>query len=244
MTIIWHCPEREPETRIRVWIPHVEPAMESHPEPGPEEASLRSRASSVITTGTKLSFATLPSEERRHVDPLAGEPSYYSAVRGPRSVFSVISHESSLPPYEILEHERIPQETMAAQRIATEQAAQPTEELANPSPTSPVDAENALSMHYGRVVRQIDQNHMNQMRRLREDLEAMKQVHQEELGAVRHACQVELGAMRNATDQAYRKELKAKNREVAKKDEQMASLSVSYLTPSRTPVGFKSKKQC
>lgn len=77
-----------------------------------------------------------------------------------------------------------------------------------PSPASPAsDSVNALSMHYGRVVRTIDQNHLNLMRRL-------KEAHQEELGAVRHAI-----------DQAYRKELKAKEREVEAMREEMASLT-------------------
>ena len=65
-------------------------------------------------------------------------------------------------------------------------------------------------MHYSRVVRTIDQNHSNQMRRL-------KEVHQEELGATR-----------NAIDQRYRKELKGKAREVEKVREEMASLAATH----------------
>lgn len=56
----------------------------------------------------------------------------------------------------------------------------------------------------------IDQNHLNQLRRL-------KEAHQEELGAVRHSI-----------DQIYRKELKAKDHEVEKMREEMASLKATH----------------
>lgn len=82
--------------------------------------------------------------------------------------------------------------------------------LEDPAQSPTISPENSLSMHYSRVVRTIDQNHSNQMRRL-------KEAHQEELGATR-----------NAIDQTYRKELKANAREVEKMREEMASLVASH----------------
>lgn len=89
------------------------------------------------------------------------------------------------------------------------------------SPPPPSDSENELSMHYSRVVRTIDGNQAQEIQRLTEE-------HQRELKACRDEIQhqhhqlaethhgKELAAMRHEIDQAYRKEWKAKNREVEK----------------------------
>lgn len=182
--------------------------VSGQPDPDVEEASLRSRASSVVTTGTKFSISTLPNEEYSHLDNVLGRPARSAATR-PRSIFSVASYETSLPPYENPRAEE-PLEPPAGQHCIGTSGQSSGPAGRTPSPASPiVDPENAL-LHYGRVVRTIDQNHVNQMRRL-------KEAHQEELGATRHAI-----------DQAYLKELKAKNREVEKMREETASLSAEH----------------
>lgn len=183
--------------------------VSGQPVPEVEEVSLRSRASSVITTGTRFSISTLPNEEYSNLENVLGRPTRSAAAR-PRSIFSFASNETSLPPYEN-PHAVEPLGLSARQYSieTSEQSSGPAGQT--PSPTSPiVDPENTLSMHYGRVVRTIDQNHINQMRRL-------KEAHQEELGTTRHAI-----------DQAYRSVLKARNREVERMREEMASLSAEH----------------
>ncbi len=183
--------------------------VSAQPVPDVEEASLRSRASSVITTGTKFSISTLPNEEYSNLDNVLARSALSAATR-PRSTFSVASYETSLPPYENPRAEESLGPSARQYSLgAFGQSAGPAGQT--PSPTSPVvDPENTLSMHYGRVVRTIDQNHINQMRRL-------KEAHQEELGTTRHAI-----------DQAYRSVLKARNREVERMREEMASLSAEH----------------
>ncbi|KAL8832340.1 MAG: hypothetical protein Q9191_000341 [Dirinaria sp. TL-2023a] len=185
----------------------------THQAQGHEAGSLRSRASSVVSTGTKFSISTLPNDEHLQIDSLLDRPRHSIAFR-PRSVFSAISYDQSLPPYEPYD------ETHSGDIVADmpnhnhtelnpELPAAADESQSSPgSPTS--DPENALSRHYSRVVRMIDQNHLNQMRRL-------KEAHQEELGAVRHSI-----------DQTYRKELKAKDHEVEKIREEIESLKATH----------------
>ena len=222
MTLKYYCYDRKVEGRIERRPSHLtDTTMASHQEnidsaQDTEEVSLRSRASSVVTTGTKFSISTLPTEEL----PLVNEVftrSERPAVLRPRSMLSIASYETTLPPYESpsatetsgpLSDERVEATTGEASKAMEQRSTSPTSPILPASPA--VDAENALSVHYGRVVRTIDQTHVNQMNRL-------KEAHQEELGAMRHAI-----------DQAYRKELKAKNREVEKMREEMASLSATH----------------
>ena len=167
--------------------------------------SLRSRASSVVSTGTRFSISTLPVEESSHIDGLLGRLNHASVFR-PRSVMSTTSYDQPAPPYESRSDTPV---LPAAQQDSTAQ--EPNSTTTEDSEQSPiVSTENSLSMHYSRIVRTIDQNHSNQMRRL-------KEVHQEELGATR-----------NAIDETYRKELKAKSREVEKMREEIASLIAIY----------------
>ena len=164
----------------------------------------------MVTTGTKFSISTMPSEEYPQIDNLNGRSGRSAAIR-PRSTFSVAWYDTTLPPYENLPAEDRSGPLTDQHSIgAPGQSFAPIEETQASPASATVDPENALTMHYGRVVRTIDQNHVNQMRRL-------KEAHQEELGATRHAI-----------DQAYRKELKAKNREVEKMREEMASLSATH----------------
>ena len=222
MTLRYYCYDREVEGRIERPSSHLtDSTMASHQESidsaqDIEEVSLRSRASSVVATGTKFSISTLLTEDLPSVNEVFTRSEHPAALR-PRSMFSIASYETTLPPYESpsaaetsgqLSDHRVEATTGEASKAVEQRPTSPTSPV---SPASPVvDAENALSVHYGRVVRTIDQNHVNRMNRL-------KEAHQEELGATRHAI-----------DQAYRKELKANNHEVEKMREEMASLSATH----------------
>lgn len=173
-----------------------------------EADSLRSRASSVVSTGTRFSISTLPVEEPSQIDGLLGRLNHASAFR-PRSFMSTNSYEQPAPPYESRSAGEAPV-LLSAQIDVTIPGLSPVvHEDSQQSPTIGPE-EDSLTMHYSRVVRTIDQNHSNQMRRL-------KEVHQEELGATR-----------NAIDQTYRRELKGKAREVEKVREEMASLAATH----------------
>lgn len=168
-----------------------------------ENASYRSRASSVISTGTKVSISTLPSGHY-HIDGvLEGSHSRDMAAR-PASLYSVRSMAPSLPPYEAHQPMDVLLSTnsnpmpLNTLRVSTNNDLQIASSTANDSehPSPPSDPENALSMHYGRVVRTIDENHARQ------------------LALVNSAHAQEIATSRNAIDQAYRKEWKAKDREI------------------------------
>ena len=173
-------------------------------------ASYRSRASSVISTGTKFSIATLPQGHFSVDGMLSANASGRSTPR-PGSPLSMRSIATSLPPYE--GHQ--PHETHLSYlyrngQPATGQNASiatDSQTTVNDSsqPTTPTDPENALSMHYGRIVRTIDENHARQLAR------------------VNTAHQQELAATRDAIDQAYRKEWKTKNREIERIREEAAN---------------------
>ena len=98
-------------------------------------------------------------------------------------------------------------------------------------PASPaIDSENALSMHYGRVVRTIDENQAQEILRL-------TQAHENELAAAHQEIlrltqehERNLAVTRHEVDQAYRKEFKAKNREVEKFREEANSRVASIET--------------
>ena len=175
--------------------------------PNTEVDSLRSRASSVVSTGTRFSIATLPVEEPAQIEGLLGRLNHASAFR-PRSVMSTSSYDQPAPPYESRPITETP--IVPAAQHDFEPLAQNPANLEDSAQSPTISPENSLSMHYSRVVRTIDQNHSNQMRRL-------KEAHQEELGATR-----------NAIDQTYRKELKAQAREVEKIREEMASLAATH----------------
>lgn len=177
-----------------------------------ENMSFRSRASSVISTGTKFSISTLPienhhidgvlhgqlSQEHPHIDGvLNGHASRISAR--PASMYSYRSAEHPLPAYEDSQGQ------LPIQPATTTSVEDPNHHHHHPPTPSSTDPENALSMHYGRVVRTIDENHAHQVSRL-------NQTHAQEIAAIRHAI-----------DHAYRKELKAKDREVERIREEAAA---------------------
>ena len=168
--------------------------------------SLRSRASSTISTGTKFSIATLPYEEQHPtgIDVLLGQRNFRITTR-PDSVLSISSF-SQPPPYEgpsdihgastplatsPIEHGD-PQGSITASSPQTPTQSEP----ASPNAATIFDHENALSRHYTHVVRTIDANHHAELTRL-------NATHIAELASTRHAI-----------DAAYRRELKAKDAHV------------------------------
>ena len=179
----------------------------THP-PSAESGSHRSRASSVISTGTKFSISTIP-PGHLYIDGILEESNSRSTATRPASLHSVRSMAPSLPPYE--GHQ--PMDAMLPlgtshrhpYNIQTHTGRDVSSASSDPEqPLTPSDPVNALSMHYGRVVRTIDENHASQLARIRQDHEQ------------------ELAATRNAIDEAYRKEFKAKNREIERVHEQAA----------------------
>ena len=173
-----------------------------------ESRSYRSRASSVVSTGTKFSISTMP-PSNFHIDGILEGRNQRSTATRPASLYSVRSLAPSLPPYEA--HQPMDPMISAANRnhpglIQTTNTHDESAEGGDPEqPLTPSDPENALSMHYGRIVRTIDENHARQVARIRQDYER------------------ELAATRNAIDEAYRKEFKAKNREIERIREEAAN---------------------
>ena len=171
-----------------------------------ENISSRSRASSVISTGTKFSISTMP-HSHFNVDGLLEGNIPRSTITRPTSLYSVRSTATSLPPYE--GHQPVDRIITTDQSYVSSPNARIQDNVASGTdpeqPTTPSDPENALSMHYGRVVRTIDENHARQLARI-------YQAHEQELAATR-----------NAIDEAYRKEFKAKNREIERVREEAAN---------------------
>jgi len=183
--------------------------MTEHQEPtdtGTGGASFRSRASSVISTGTKFSISTIPPEPHNIDNIIQGHAARLAARPG--SIYSFRSVEHTLPAYreeEPPDAQYIDDEPLNIPPVNTDTADSDHPPAENEPPTpSTADPENALSMHYGRVVRTIDENHARQLARIKEG-------HEQELAATRHAI-----------DAAYRKEFKAKDREVERVREQTA----------------------
>ena len=166
-----------------------------------EVVSFRSRASSVISTGTKFSISTMPQGHFHIDDVLEGNAARTASTR-PRSLYSMRSIAPSLPPYDDQPPRPTPIQTSAPSGGDSEQP---------PTPSS-ADPENSLSIHYGRVVRTIDENHARQLARIYESHDQQLKVHEQELAATREA-----------VDQAYRKEWKAKNREMERIREEAAA---------------------
>ncbi len=166
-----------------------------------EAVSFRSRASSVISTGTKFSISTTPQGHVYIDNVLDGNPPRTTSTR-PASMYSIRSIAPSLPPYED-----------QAPRLVPISIPTPDGHDSDQPPTpSTADPENALSIHYGRVVRTIDENHARQLARIYEAHDQQLKLHDRELAATREAI-----------DQAYRKEWKAKNREMERIREEAAA---------------------
>lgn len=172
-----------------------------------EGISLRSRASSVVSTGTKFSVSTIPLGNH-HIDGVLDSHVARSTATRPASVYSVRSMAPSLPPYE---SHLDSSHTSSLQFTSLQTAVAGTDPEQPPTPST-FDAENALSIHYGRVVRTIDENHARQLARLYEAHDQQLRAHEQELAATR-----------DAVDQVYRKEFKAKDRQVERVREEAAA---------------------
>lgn len=183
----------------------------------PSAASLRSRASSIVSTGTKISISTLPQDDPQSTEAAFAGRGPRSSVR-PHSLLSFASHEQPAPPYDDRPATEAP--SFASYQCGTTALGQfisPTAEFFNQQQASPlIDSENALSMHYGRIVRTIDQNQAQEIFRLTQAHEAELAAGRDEIHRLTESHQKELAAMRHEIDQAYRKEFKSKNREVEK----------------------------
>ena len=183
-----------------------------------EVVSFRSRASSIISTGTKFSISTIP-QAHFHIDHATR-----TASTRPGSMYSIGSIAPSLPPYDEDQTPRLmPIQTSTISGNDLEQ---------QPPTPSTADPENALSIHYGRVVRTIDENHARQLARIYEAHDQQLKAHEQELAATREA-----------VDQAYRKEWKTKNREMERIREEAAA-SVAEMQKALVRDLERGKEEC
>lgn len=187
-----------------------------------EVTSLRSRASSVVSTGTKFSISTMP-RGHFHIDGILEGSNPWNTTTRPASLYSVRSMAPSLPPYD--GHQPMDPSLLAGtphghlSTIQTNNDHHVGISAGNNDPDQPLtpsDPENALSMHFGRVVRTIDDNHARQLARV-------YQGHEQELVRVHQSHQQELAVTRDAVDKAYRQEWKIKNREIERIREEAAN---------------------
>lgn len=177
--------------------------------------SLRSRASSVVSTGTKISIGTLPQEESQSTETgFAGRNWRINSGRR-HSLLSFTSHDQPAPPYDDGDGTYLSSYWYTPNIIGQTNSPAP-EDHDGPSISPPIDSENALSMHYSRVVRTIDGNQAQEIQRLTQEHERELTACRDEIQSLAESHVKELAAMRHEIDQAYRKEWKAKNREVEK----------------------------
>lgn len=178
--------------------------------------STRSRASSVFSTGTRISIATLQQEELQSFGSSISIPGLTArnTVRPP-SLRTLASHEVPAPPYEAYQPSEAPQLSSTQYHLATGGYSTPlvAANLENLSTSPASEPENTFLTHYRRVVQIIDQNHTRELARLTAEHERDKarlvNEHERAVAAVRHEI-----------DQAYRREWKVKNREVEKSREE------------------------
>ena len=203
-------------------------------------SSLRSRASSIVTTTTKFSLETLSQDDQSSI---GTQWDGYRAGRRerPRSMISMTSIARPAPPYSeavnsgssanhehgilqlqlglLAEAARQPSET-----VSLNEALPPSpgpSEAATPLPESPVDPDenpHTQAAYYSNVVRTLDQNYTAAIEHLRQE-------HVQEIATTRHDI-----------DQAYRAQWKVKNQQIERireeaaraRDEEIASLRALY----------------
>ena len=193
------------------------------------DGSLRSRASSVISTGTKFSFSTLAHEEHPNIDGVLGRLNSVACRGRPASTFS---YEEPAPPYDeqgAPDRSRSP--TMNNGVLPRTRPPTPVaEESVRPSNTPPSDSENAISNHYTRIIRSLDESHARELFQLdhfhKEELSALRASlndAQERIELLKKEHEQQLAATRNEIDQTYRKEFKDVRREMEKTREQAAT---------------------
>ena len=179
------------------------------------DVSIGSPVSSVIPTSvySNSSTGTLTQGSRIPLD-----RRHFRVTSRPGSLLSISSSEQPAPPYEVYRsYERI--------EVATESRPTAPTALQSPladgetiqpdtrSPTSPIPSsteESVLVTHYSQIVRTIDQNHA-------QTLADLYQSHQQEIASLRHDI-----------DQVYRKEFRAKDREIEKIREEAAEREAEH----------------
>lgn len=159
--------------------------------------SCRSRASSVVSTGTRFSVATrataghnenIASSNNNNNADLIQEVLRLAARRRSVSLYSFNTLDHPAPPY----HEDVPP--------LREDAAQPniSDEANEADRDSLSDTDGAISAHYRQIVSQVDRNHQQQLANMLQRIDDI--------------------------DQAYRRELKARDREVEKVREELETV--------------------
>lgn len=154
-----------------------------------EVLSYRSRASSVISTGTKFSIATTTHQQgplnSSHNDHDHDHYGGTTPLVRQNSLLSTHSFTPSLPP----PYEEDPIQIPPATSDHHYNNNNNDDDEPDPPPDTDPDTANALSIHYSRIVRTIDATHAHQLARLRSAHEAS------------------LSSTRESIDRAYRIEL-------------------------------------
>lgn len=192
----------------------------------PAAVSIRSRASSIVTTTTKFSVETLSQDDRSSIFALRERQRPEPTTR-PRSIASITSIARPAPPYSAIldstlllpNHQNLEPHLPQRHSIATEAVSineaiapspapsLPASGTVTPSPGTPPDLDEdprTQITYYNHVVRTLDQNYTAELERLRAQ-------HEQELATIR-----------NDIDAAYRTQWKAKNREIEKIREEAA----------------------
>ena len=183
--------------------------------------SIRSRSSSVISTGTKFSILTMPQSDTASQHNIDGVISGSTTAEGasmaaprlvprPMSLYSFRSTGEALPAYSEVQQpeEQLPYSSPDGDDNddrSPEETGAEEQDLPPTTPTSITDPENTLTMHYGRVVRTIDENHARLLARTQTAHEA------------------QLASLRNEIDGEYRKVLKMRGQEVERIREEAAA---------------------
>ena len=215
--------------------------------------SLRSRASSIVTTTTKFSLETL-SDDRSSIGAIRQRLGIHNSGR-PHSITS-IAHPA--PPYTETTHPTLQLPThhngnfqnllsrLAEVADRPAEAASLHEPLApsttasgntTPAPDSPLDTElnpSAQVAYYSNVVRTLDSNYTAELERLR-------QKHAQELAVARQEQAQELALTRHEIDAAYRAQWKAQNRENERIREEAAKARDEEVQRIRTESDTKVK---
>jgi hypothetical protein len=253
--------------------------------PNTSARSIRSRSSSIVSTGTKFSIGTLahgqlqPASSTQHsqahqtasngIDVRLGQRSFRITAR-PGSILSIASFDHPPPLYtssaEVLsasretlssvstitqDHTILPaasdpdpdqdqdQDISSTTALDSVSSRRPTPSPSPPGSLTDVDetSSNALSAHYTRVVRTIDQNHRLEITRLEAQHEAeisalrtefsrLENYYAEQLAAKEAAYAKQLSSIRHDIDAAYRKAYRAE-RTAAEKARQDAATEIA-----------------
>ncbi|KAL8863211.1 MAG: hypothetical protein Q9178_000586 [Gyalolechia marmorata] len=190
-------------------------------------ASLRSRASSIVTTTTKFSLETLAQDdrssigalwERQHPHSHAGRPNSITSVAHPAPPYAESADatlqypthhngESQGLPSRLAEVAERPAEATSLREPLAPSTIPSSGNTTPAAPDSPLDPElnpQAQAAYYSNVVRTLDSNYTAEIERLR-------QKHAQELAMTRHDI-----------DAAYRAHWKDQNREIEKIREEAA----------------------